>query len=297
MARRPRPDQAGAHLLVTNRGTAQTAIFRTNADRWFFLQLLGDLRHHHGVAVLAYVLMGNHYHLVVRLDRSDLSGAMQNVDGTHARRFNAVHGRQGALFQGRYDARPLDDDASLQGAGAYVHLNPFRAGLVTTPHGYRWSSLSAYCDRTATHPWLRLDLLEDRTAEEYRAFIDFEALGGLGVLKPATDDHAVFVRWDTDRRVAEAFKANDHHVAGRFGVSVDALYVVNRGRRNPARMAAIVSAFRGMRLPAALVAERYGLHRRSAVYAVEQRFASLAAFDPRVAVTLDEIAAASDDAA
>ena len=280
MPDRTRTQHTGAHLLVTNRGTAQTMLYRSDADRGRFMHLMGQLERDFDVAVLAYVLMGNHYHLVVRLGRDDISQALQFLDGNYARGFNAIHERQGALFQGRYDARPLDSEASLQAAGFYVHLNPVRAGLVNHAEDFPWSSAADHLRGRTAIPWLRLELLGDRSGREYQADM-VATIHDLG--SPTTgnrSDSDLYDRWIGERAANSAFERSDDAVAACLGVSVDELYVVARGRTNAARMVGIVHALRTTDAKAEVVAHRYGLRERSGVYAVARRLRAKMGRDP-----------------
>ena len=195
MGRAPRCDFADAIHLVTNRGTARTMIFRSDADRRSFLSLLGDLEGRFGVEVIAFVLMGNHFHLIVRSRSGLLSRALHHLEGSFSRGFNPRHDRRGALFQGRFDSRLIEDDVQLHRAGAYVHLNPVKAGLVTEALQHRWSSLRSYASGRRLASWLHLDLLQGRSPQRY--------LDDLTALTPAVlaiDDDR-FVDHELQRRL------------------------------------------------------------------------------------------------
>ena len=286
MGRPQRVDEPGARHLVTNRGTAQTMLFRADADRRRFLALVGNLGDGFGVAVLAYVLMGNHYHLVVRSNEGRLAEAMQHLDGTYARGFNAIHDRQGALFQGRYDAQLLDNQPGLAAAGFYVHLNPLRAGLTRDPARYRWSSLGAYARERAALPWLHLDLMAGTGSAYLTATL---AAAGLTCASPGVgaDDYEDFYsEWSGDDPKAATFSEWDRDVASVFGVSVDELYIVARGRTNVARMAAMALALRLKGLPAGCIADRYGARSARTVHSAVQRLRERAASDPGLAARI-----------
>ena len=288
MGRVHRVDEPGMMHFVTNRGTAQTMVFRTDRDRRTFLSMLGELETRFAVRIVAYVLMGNHYHLIVVSVDGRLPEAMHFLDGNHARRFNGAHERTGALFEGRYDSRPIRDDAHLERAGIYLHLNPLAAGLTSGPLGYPWSSLDAYAAGRAALPWLHLDLLAGRSGEQYLCAAVAELEGVLSVDHSSDDDvHA----WcsNTDAKVDAAFAASDSAVAQAFGASVDELYVVVRGRTNIARTAAIVRASRTTGQSLECVAQRYGLRSVNAVYSAVRRLREQAVADPGVALRLDGI--------
>jgi REP element-mobilizing transposase RayT len=89
---------------------------------------------------LAYCLMTNHYHLIVRTPELNLSQAMHHLNGAYARWFNRRHGHQGHLFQRRFHSTVIDSDWHLLEACRYVVLNPVRAGLAGSPSAWEWSS-------------------------------------------------------------------------------------------------------------------------------------------------------------
>ena len=294
MARQAARDEPGAHHLVTNRGTAQTMLFRSDIDRRAFLALLGQLEVKFGVVVLAYVLMGNHYHLIVRSERGRLARAMQYLDGNHARRFNAAHQRQGALFQGRYDARRLETEVALQSAGHYLHLNPHRAGLCRSLTGYPWSSLRAYARGRSALSWLHLDLLAGRGGTAYLAAVSTASDGDLGRDACSDDELLEALSARTGEHAhAEALALCDRMVAAAFGVSIDELYIVVRGRSNVPRMAVIAMAI-DCGVPSNVVGLRYGLRSRAGVHAAIYRLRDASRCDPALRSTLREIGLTED---
>jgi len=102
MTRQWRIEYEGALYHVLSRGNERKEIFNGNEDRKVFLEALGQMSNRFDVEVHAYVLMGNHYHLLVRTKRANLSKAMQWFGVTYTRRFNLRNGRVGHLFQGRF---------------------------------------------------------------------------------------------------------------------------------------------------------------------------------------------------
>jgi len=99
------------------------------------------------IDVFAYVLMGNHYHLLLKTNRANLSRSMQWLGVTYTRRFNLRHFRSGHLFQGRFKSIIVQNDAYLMRLSWYIHRNPLRAGMVKRLGNYRWSSYKALCLR------------------------------------------------------------------------------------------------------------------------------------------------------
>ncbi|HYK03654.1 MAG TPA: transposase [Thermoanaerobaculia bacterium] len=155
MARPLRLDLAGALHHVTSRGNERRNIFRSNRDREAFLQLLADAVKRFRWSVTAWVLMTNHYHLVIQTPEANLSRGMQWLNGTYADWFNRRHNRSGHLFQGRFKSFVIDTEYSAE-VLRYVVLNPVRAKFVARPQEYRWSSYRATAGLEAAPPWLDL---------------------------------------------------------------------------------------------------------------------------------------------
>ena len=133
MARPIRIQYPGAVYHVMARGNHGQAIFQDDADRQRFLETLGEACEKTGWRIHAYVLMGNHYHLLVETPEGNLVAGMKWVQGAYTQRYNGRHKLFGHLFQGRYKAVPVEggDAIILQVVSTYIHLNPARAGLIT----------------------------------------------------------------------------------------------------------------------------------------------------------------------
>jgi putative transposase len=120
----------------------------------FFLDTLGECCERFELDAFAYVLMDNHYHLLVRTQRANLSRALHGLSGTYTRRFNNRHGRSGHLFQGRFKSMLVENDAYMLQLSCYIHRNPLRAGLVKRLADYPWSSYLAYAYGRRVPEWL-----------------------------------------------------------------------------------------------------------------------------------------------
>lgn len=141
MARLPRLTLAGYAHHVILRGNNRQAIFSTPADYRFLLALLMENAKKCEVAIHAYVLMSNHFHLLATPATSDgLPKLMQAVGRTYVRYFNQSQKRTGTLWEGRYRSTLIQTDRYLLSCMAYIDLNPVRAGLVAQPQDYPWSS-------------------------------------------------------------------------------------------------------------------------------------------------------------
>lgn len=158
MARLPRLSIPGYPHHVIQRGNNRQAIFLGPADYQRMLELLEEHARQHGVAIHAYVLMGDHFHLLATPGDSDgLSCMMQAVGRRYVRYFNDAHGRSGTLWEGRFRSTLIDAQEYLLPCMTYIDLNPVRAGLVPQAQDYAWSSHGHYAglrtDRMLTpHP-------------------------------------------------------------------------------------------------------------------------------------------------
>jgi REP element-mobilizing transposase RayT len=144
MARKPRVEYAGAFYHVICRGNQRQVIFRSDADRGYYLERLEQYRERYGFKVYAYVLMTNHVHMLLETGRVPLSRIMQGVQLRYTGYFNRKYKKVGHLFQGRYKAILCDRDAYLLELVRYLHLNPQRMRLPMQAATYRWSSHGAY---------------------------------------------------------------------------------------------------------------------------------------------------------
>jgi REP element-mobilizing transposase RayT len=143
MPRALRVEFPGALYHVASRGNNRARIFWTQLDRERFVQGLAETVARDGFEVYAYCLLGNHYHALVATPLGNLARGMQRLNSAYAQHVNKHHGRSGHVFQGRYHARLIERDAHLLELSRYVVLNPVRAGLVTSPEAWRWSSYRA----------------------------------------------------------------------------------------------------------------------------------------------------------
>ena len=145
MARLPRLTLPGYPHHIIQRGNNRQAIFASQADYQTLLNLLLENAQKFKVAVHAYVLMPNHFHLLATPETADgLPQMMQAVGRRYVRWFNDAQGRTGTLWEGRYKSTVIDTDQYLLTCMAYLDLNPVRAGLVGQAADYVWSSHGHY---------------------------------------------------------------------------------------------------------------------------------------------------------
>ena len=145
MARLPRLTLAGYPHHVIQRGNNRQAIFADRQDFEAMLALLAENAQKFGVAVHAYVLMDNHFHLLATPTTAEaLPLMMQAVGRSYVRYFNDRHGRSGTLWEGRYRSTLIETDRYLLACMAYIDLNPVRAGMVAQVLDWPWSSHAHY---------------------------------------------------------------------------------------------------------------------------------------------------------
>jgi len=128
---------------VTSRGNARADIFADTKDRQKFLLLLESVVNRFNWICHAYCLMDNHYHLMIETPDGNLSMGMRHLNGVYTQAFNRRHKRIGHVFQGRFKAIIVEKESHLMELCRYVVLNPVRAGMVTSPRNWRWSSYRA----------------------------------------------------------------------------------------------------------------------------------------------------------
>ena len=157
MARPLRIQYPGAVYHVTCRGNERRDIFRDDEDRKTFLRFLFQSLNIYSVKLYAYVLMSNHFHLLVETQVANLAEFMRHFNITYTGYFNRRHRRVGHLYQGRYKSILVEKGAYLSTLSRYIHLNPIRLkSFAKVPSkekfekllDYPWSSLPGYLDKS-----------------------------------------------------------------------------------------------------------------------------------------------------
>ena len=160
MPRQPRLEIPGIPVHVTQRGVNRCAVFLDDDDRQHYLKLLAASEQRHALQIHAYVLMGNHVHLLISSEKAGaLSKAMRQVGQNYVSTFNRRHRRTGTLWEGRFKSCLVDSNRYLLTVYRYIELNPVRAAMVELPEHYSWSSVHA-----------NLALLQDRSSLPMRHF-------------------------------------------------------------------------------------------------------------------------------
>ena len=157
-------------------GNAGQDIFLRDKDRVLFMGLLGKMSVRFRIEMHAYVLMNNHYHLLIRPREKNLSRGMQWLGTSYTRSFNLSNKRIGHLFQGRFKNIVVENDDDLLRLSCHIDRNPLRAGIVERLIDYRWYSYRFYGYGRKPPAWLTTESIlnavgGDRTRERYRRMV------------------------------------------------------------------------------------------------------------------------------
>ncbi len=187
MARPLRLEHAGALWHVTCRGNERQAIFHDDQDRNLFLSVLSEAVQLFAWKLHAYVLMGNHYHLLLETPEANLSRGMHRINAVYSQKFNRHHERAGHLLQGRFKAILVEKERHLLELVRYLVLNPVRAGLVRDAGDWPWSNYLATAGLRRAPTWLETQWTISQFGsggDARHAYREFVAAGTCRLEKP-----------------------------------------------------------------------------------------------------------------
>ena len=176
MTRSARQISSSGIYHIIFRGVNHCHLFEDDKDYLRFLELLRIAKDKHPVEVIAYCLMGNHVHLLLReKNPGELSLIMRRLLSPYASWFNHRYERSGALIANRYKSECVTSDAYLLTVLRYIHQNPVVAGMVKDIADYQWSSYRAYTQTTddrLVSPTLVLEMFGNSVAKAKKALIE-----------------------------------------------------------------------------------------------------------------------------
>lgn len=159
MSRQWRIEYAGALYHVMSRGNEGRAIFLDDKDRERFIIYLQEMIKRFQIEIHTWVLMSNHYHLLLKTREANLSKSMQWFGATYTRYFNIRHKRRGHLYQGRFKSLLVENDRYMQQLSCYIHRNPLRSKLVERLADYQWSSYLQYAYGGKIYDWTETEMI------------------------------------------------------------------------------------------------------------------------------------------
>jgi len=174
MPRKERITEAGIYHII-NRGVERRNIFNEHSDYEFFLELLLKLSKDYDVIIHTYVLMTNHYHILLETKQNNLSKAIQFLNDKYAKYYNKKYKRVGHLWQGRYKSYALYDDAHFWIVAKYIERNPIKANMVNDINQYNYQSFFEWKNRSKNYELLNNSKIFDMTLLEYEEYISTES--------------------------------------------------------------------------------------------------------------------------
>ncbi len=215
MSRALRIEYPGALYHVTCRGNEKRAIFKNDQDREKFVEIFQRSIEIYNIEVYSYVLMSNHFHILIKTPLGNLSQFMRHFNITYTSYFNRRYKRSGHLYQGRYKSLLIDRDEYFVVVSRYIHLNPIRVKAMSTVpeeekfqylEGYKWSSLPGYIDKKKRNGFVDYEPILTKCGgvnakgrKGYRKLIYYNMTRGLEIKKDIVGQCILggekFVKW------------------------------------------------------------------------------------------------------
>lgn len=213
----------GALYHVMARGNNREKTFFVPDDYTKFRSYLLKAQDKYGCLIHAYILMPNHYHLLIETPLANLSRIMHFVNSSYTAYINYRHERYGHLFQGRYKSILVEKDAYLLQVSRYIHLNPVVAGIVSNPDEYPYTSYRNYLGQkdTLVHVESALRMMDDhldKARAKYKNFVETKREDDEGLLEGSILGSPDFI--EAKRTYLNSAKgSNDRNQLGTSGKS------------------------------------------------------------------------------
>ena len=158
MGRKPRIEYHGGVYHAIQRGNNHDYIYKDDSDKLWLINVLKSFREELGYKLFGYVIMDNHYHLIIQTNNYPLQTIMHRLNTRYSKYYNQKYVRVGHVFGDRYKALPVGDQSYILTLLRYIHQNPVRAGINKVSE-YRWSS--DYLYRKNLDDWVDIGIVLD----------------------------------------------------------------------------------------------------------------------------------------
>jgi REP element-mobilizing transposase RayT len=234
MGRSTRADHTGGIYHVTARGNNKEFIFHEDKDKGYFLSILKKSCEAIGYKVYGYVLMNNHYHILMQTMDKMLQEVMHKINNQYSKYFNLKYERVGHVFQGRYKSSIIQDETYMFNVLRYIHQNPIKAGICNRIQDYTWCSDKYY--RTYINNFIDTSLIMEMLSKDpkeagkkYAKFMsghcdeDYDKIDIVG-------DEAFIILYDSRKKQVPRRKGLDEILLDT-GISIDDINLIKAGSR------------------------------------------------------------------
>ena len=230
--RRAKSETGIYHVVL--RGINKQTIFEDEEDYEMFLQTLDQYKQMSGYKLLAYCLMGNHVHLLMKTEDESLGQCFKRIGASYVYWYNMKYYRVGHLFQDRYKSEAVETDDYFKAVIRYIHRNPLKAGMVARLEDYTWSSYREYLGLNDTYHVDKDFVLKLFNEDQAEAIKDFKAFNeienddrclDISNKKRMRDDMAI-------RIIKKKFSVNSAKDTSNFDLEqkqVCVLYLLDKG--------------------------------------------------------------------
>ncbi len=176
MPRKAREKSESGIYHIMMRGINRQTIFEDEEDCVKFIHTIQRYKEKSEYEIYAYCLMGNHVHLLLKIDKEPLEQVMCRICGSYVYWYNCKYQRVGNLFQDRFKSEPVEDDTYFLIVQRYIHQNPIKAGLVKSIDQYKWSSFNEYVNKTKiVNVDFALELFNSDKEQATKSFIQYNS--------------------------------------------------------------------------------------------------------------------------
>jgi putative transposase len=212
MGRLKRIEYEGAIYHIISKGGNEGGIFKSDDDHKYFLNLACNSFIKNQVMLLSFALMKNHYHLLMKTEKANLSQVMHEINSKYAHRFNALYMRRGHLFNNRYKSYLIKDDNYFVNALIYINLNPVEASLVKKPEDYEWCSFKYFKDKTGAPECLNFQEISNLAGIAIEKISEFIKLNA-----PKIEEYEKEINENNDEKEIKKIKSIIRKIKNKYG--------------------------------------------------------------------------------